>query len=162
MFYSPVRRGCICKVSVHFVQKYFPHDCRTDSLSCSKQGGKESDENNTKTRQQQDREDTVLLLATQYQGKSTLCSRFQSIGPDVEPLLPPSLSPIPCTCRLSSANASFVVVELFGIIFFFRRLRCRHISLGTVVKPPPPLLSSLIPRTRRLFLVLCRRLRRLC
>ena len=33
-FYSPVRRGYIRKVSMHLVQKYFPHDCSTDTLSC--------------------------------------------------------------------------------------------------------------------------------
>ena len=35
IFYSPVRRGYIRKVSVHLVQKYFPHGCSNDSLSCS-------------------------------------------------------------------------------------------------------------------------------
>ena len=30
-------RGYIRKVSVHLVQKYFPHDCSTDSISCSEQ-----------------------------------------------------------------------------------------------------------------------------
>ena len=57
IFYSPVRRGSIRKVSVHLVQKYFPHDCNTDSISCSEQGGKESDEkyqNKTATRQRRD------------------------------------------------------------------------------------------------------------
>ena len=34
-FYSPICRGYIRKVSVHLVQKYFPHDCSTDSISCS-------------------------------------------------------------------------------------------------------------------------------
>ena len=34
-FNSPVRKGYIRKVSVHLVQKYFPHDCSTNSLSCS-------------------------------------------------------------------------------------------------------------------------------
>ena len=36
IFNSHVHRGYICKVSVHLVQKYFPYDCSTDSLSCSK------------------------------------------------------------------------------------------------------------------------------
>ena len=36
-FYSPVSRGYIQKVSLHLVQKYFSHDCSTDSLSCSEQ-----------------------------------------------------------------------------------------------------------------------------
>ena len=34
---SRERRGYIHKVSVHLVQKYFPHDCSTDRLSCSEQ-----------------------------------------------------------------------------------------------------------------------------
>ena len=36
VFNSPVRRRYIRKVSVHSVQKYFPHDCSTNSISCSK------------------------------------------------------------------------------------------------------------------------------
>ena len=32
-FNSPVCRGYIRKVSVNLVQKYFPHDCSTDSIS---------------------------------------------------------------------------------------------------------------------------------
>ena len=35
-FYSPVCKGYIRKVSVHLVQRYFPHDYSTDSLSFSK------------------------------------------------------------------------------------------------------------------------------
>ena len=34
-FYSPICRGYIRKVSLHLVHKYFPHDCSTDSISCS-------------------------------------------------------------------------------------------------------------------------------
>ena len=37
IFNSPLRRGYIHKVSVHVVQKYFPHDCSTDNISCNKQ-----------------------------------------------------------------------------------------------------------------------------
>ena len=59
VFYSHVCRGYIRKVSVHLVQEYFPHDFSTDSLSCSKQGRKESDENNIKRRQQRDIDETV-------------------------------------------------------------------------------------------------------
>ena len=64
IFYSPVRRGYIRKVSVHLVQTYFLHDCSTDSISCSERGKKEYDENNIKTRQRLNRDETVLLLAT--------------------------------------------------------------------------------------------------
>ena len=53
IFYSPVRRGYIRKVSVHLVQNYFPHDFSTDSISCSEQKIKEYDKNNFKTRQAQ-------------------------------------------------------------------------------------------------------------
>ena len=62
IFYSPVRRGNIRKVSVHWVQKYFLHDCSTNSIFCSEQGEKESDEKNIKTRQRRDRDEPVLLL----------------------------------------------------------------------------------------------------
>ena len=44
-------------VSVLLVQKYFPHDCSTDSSSCSEQKIKESDkkyQNKTATRQRRD------------------------------------------------------------------------------------------------------------
>ena len=58
-FYSPVGRGYIRKASVHLVQKYFPHDFNTDSLSCTEWGKNESDENNIKKRQQRDRYNTV-------------------------------------------------------------------------------------------------------
>ena len=34
MFYSLVRRGYICNVSVQLVPKYFSHNCSTDSISC--------------------------------------------------------------------------------------------------------------------------------
>ena len=34
---SPVCTGYIRKVSAQFVQKYLPHDCSTDSISCSEQ-----------------------------------------------------------------------------------------------------------------------------
>ena len=47
-FFSPVRGGYISKVSVHFVQNYFPRDCSTDNISCSKREKKESDKNNIK------------------------------------------------------------------------------------------------------------------
>ena len=36
VFPSPVRKGYIHKVSVHLVQKYFLHDCSTDSILYSK------------------------------------------------------------------------------------------------------------------------------
>ena len=70
-FYSPVCRGYICKISVHLVQKYFPHDCSTDIIYCSEQSKKEYNENNTKMRQQQYRDKKVLLLGTLYQGTLT-------------------------------------------------------------------------------------------
>ena len=63
-FYYPVRRGYISNISVHLVQKYFPHDYSTDSTSCSELGKKESYEKNIKTRQRLDRDEKVLLLET--------------------------------------------------------------------------------------------------
>ena len=110
-------------------------------------------------RQQRDRYETVLLLATQQQGKLTLYRRFQSIGPVVKMLTPPSSSPIPWTRHISSADASVVVVEALVLIFIRLRLHCRCRSLRPVVDPPTPLPLSLIPQTRCIFLVLCRRLR---
>ena len=59
IFNSPVNRKYIRKVRVHLVQKYFPHDCSTYSISCIEHGKKECDEKNTKTRQQLDRDETV-------------------------------------------------------------------------------------------------------
>ena len=58
----------------------------------------------------------MLLLATKKQGKSTLRRRFQSIGPVVELLPPPLLSPIPWARHLYSADASVVVIEVFVLI----------------------------------------------
>ena len=88
-FYSPVRTGYIRKVSVHLVQKYFSYYFSTDSISCSERGKKEYDEKNTNTRHLQDRDKTVLLLATQWQGKSTLRCRCQSTGTIADTLPPP-------------------------------------------------------------------------
>ena len=53
------------KVTVHLVQKYFQHDCSTDSISCSKQEKKEYDENKIKMKQRQDRDEPLLLLVKQ-------------------------------------------------------------------------------------------------
>ena len=116
----------------------------------------------TKTRQRLDKDETVLLLATRKQGKSTLRCCCQSTRPIVNPLPPPSSSLIPWTRHLSFTDTSIVVALVFVLIYLLRRLRRRHRFLGTVVKPPPPLLLSPIPRTRRVFLVLfqhhcCRR-----
>ena len=104
----------------------------------------------------------MLLLATQKEEKSTLCHRCQYIFPLVKPL-PLLLSYIiPWRRRLSSANTSIVVVEVFNIIFLWRCLRCRGISLGPVVEPYLPPSSSLIPWRCQLVLVLRQRLRRCC
>ena len=133
VFYSSVRRGYISKVSVHLVQKYFPHDCSIDSISCSKRWKRESDENSIKTRQQLDRDQTVLLLATWKQVKYALCCCCQFTRPVVYQLPHPPPSSIPWTRRLSSADASVVVVVVFVIVFLFRRLRrCRRF-LGPIV-----------------------------
>ena len=132
-FNSPVRRGYIHKVNLHLVQKYFPHNCSTDIISFSEQKILESDENNIKMRQRLDRENTMLLLPTWNQGKSTLRCRCQSTGPVVDPLPPPFSSSIPYKRCLSSADASFVVVVVFVLIFFLQRFcRCRRF-LGPVV-----------------------------
>ena len=56
-FYSPVLRGYIRKVSIHLVQKYFPHDCSTDSLFCRRKKKWiwwKKYQNETSTRQRQD------------------------------------------------------------------------------------------------------------
>ena len=74
-------------------------------------------------------------------------------------LQPPSSSPIPWTCRLSSTDAYVIVVLLFVLIFHCWRLHRRFIFLGPVVYPlPPPSLSPIL-WTHRTFLVLCWRLR---
>ena len=56
-FNSPKCRAYKSKVSVHLVQKYFPHDCSTDSISCSKQKKgilRKQYQNETATRKRQD------------------------------------------------------------------------------------------------------------
>ena len=102
----------------------------------------------------------MLLLATRQQVKPTLRCCFQSTGPVVDLLPPPSLYSIPWTRRLSSADASVVFVVVFVLIFLRRCLRHRLRFPRPVVYPPPPPLLSLILRTCRIFLVLFRHLRR--
>ena len=116
----------------------------------------ESDENNIKTRQRLERDETLLLLATWNQGTWTLRYSCQFTGPVVDLLPPPLLSSIPWTLCLSSADASVVVVVVSVIIFLLQRLYhcCRF--FGSVIYPPPPPSLSPIPRTRHVFLVLCR------
>ena len=119
---------------------------------------KESDEKIIKMRQRQDRDETVLLLASQQQGQPTLRCRCQSTGPVVKLLSPPSLYMICQTCHLSSTDASIVVDAVFVIIFLHLRLCHHRRSLGPVVDPSLPPLLFLIPRTRRLLFILCQRL----
>ena len=139
VFYPPVCRGYIRKVSVNLAQKYF-HMISVLVVFLAVNEKKEYDKNNIKTRQQQDRDETVLMLATKYQGKSTLRCCFQSIRPVAKPLPPPSLSLIPCTRCLPSVYASVVAVEVFVSIFLRQRLHCRCRLFGPVVDPLlPPL-----------------------
>ena len=92
-------------------------DCSTDSLYCSDGRGKViwRKQYQNETARIQRRESVTVSDAIAR--KSTLRRCCQSICPVVEPLLPPSLSPIPWTRLLSSANASVVIVEVFVIIF---------------------------------------------
>ena len=94
---------------------------------------KEPDENNIKTRQRRDRDETVILFVTQYQGKSTRRCCCQSTWPVVEPLPPPLSSLIPWKHCLSSADPSVIIVVFFIIIFLRRRLRHHRRFLGTIV-----------------------------
>ena len=125
-------------------------------------GGKESDKKNIKMRQRLDRDETLLLLATLKQGKSTLCCRFRSTRPIIDPLPPPLSSTISWTHRISSANASVLVVVVFVLIFLLQRLYRCHRFLGPVVYPLPPPLLSQIPLMCRVFSVLWQRLRCCC
>ena len=127
-------------------------------MSCRERGGKVIWWKKIKTIQQLDRYDTVLLLATWKQVKSTLLCCCQSTRPVVDLLPPPSSSSIPWTRLLSSANASVIVFVVFMLIFLLRRLRCRRRFFGPVVYPPPPPPLSLITRTCCVSLVLFRRL----
>ena len=63
-----MRRGYTRKVSVHLVQKYFRMIAVLIVFFAVNQK-KESDKKRIKTRQQIDRDETVLLLETLYQGK---------------------------------------------------------------------------------------------
>ena len=83
-FYSPLHRGHIRKVSVHSVQKYFPHDCSTDSLSCSEQGKSDltkKNQNKIATRQRQDSvtvSDTLVsIIDTQKNNTGTGHRRYR-------------------------------------------------------------------------------------
>ena len=159
IFYSPVHRGYIRKVSVHLVQEYFPHDCSTYSISCREQ--KKSNlmkkyQNETATRQRRDsvtgsnaiarKINTMLLLPTHRACRRAAANSVVVSNP---------LDTLYILCRRHHCH--FVV---FVIIFLRRRLRpcCRF--LGPVADHPPPPLLSPIPWTRRLFLVphqrLCR------
>ena len=132
----------IRKVIVHLVQKYFWHDCSTDSLTCSgqKKGiGWKLYQNETATRY---RRDSVSV-------SNAIASKIDT----------PLSFPIDRSRRLSSASASVVVVEVFVLIFLRQRLRRHCRFLGPVVDPAPPQSLSLIPRTCCLFIVLHRRLR---
>ena len=104
----------------------------------------------------------MLLLATWYQRKPTLRRRYQFIRPIVKPPTPPLSSPITWSRRLSSANASVVILEVFVLIFLHWRLRRHCRFLGSVVDPPLPPSLSPIPRTRCLFFVLRWRLHCCC
>ena len=151
-FYSPVRRGYIRKVSIYLVQNIFRMIAvLIVFLAANKK--KESGENYIKKRQRIDRDEKVLLLETRQKGKSTLRCCGQSIGPVVNPLPPPSLSPIPWTRRLSSSNAYVVIVLVFVLIFLRRRLCRCHRLLGPFVKPPLPPSLSLIPHMHRTSVV---------
>ena len=147
---------------MHLVQKYFLYDCSTNSISCSEPQKSNLMKNTIKTRQQLDRDETALMLATLKQVTSTLRCHLQSTRHVVDLLPPPSLYLIPWTHRLSSDNVSVVVVLVFMFIFLLRRLRRRCRFLGPVVYPLPPLFLSLIPRTCFVSLVLFRRLRFHC
>ena len=116
-FYSPARIGYIRKVSVDLVQKYFLHDCSTDSISCSKK--KESDEKNRQRR------DSVTISNPIASKVNTLLS------------LPIQRS----CCR--SASASVVVSNpLDASSILCRRLHCRCSSICYHLPlPTPPLLS---------------------
>ena len=116
----------------------------------------ESDENNIKTRQQLDRDKTLLLLATWNQGKWTLRYSCQFTRPVVDPMPPLLLSSIPWRLYLSSADASVVVVVVSVLLLLLRRLYHCSRFFGCVIYPPPPLSLSPIPQTRHVFLVLCR------
>ena len=114
-------------------QKYFPHDCINDSLYCRKQRTKgiwwKQYHNKTATRQ---RRDSVTISNVIVKKINTPLS----LPIIVEPLPPPSLSPIIWMRRLSSADASVVVVKVFEIISLSWCLCCCRIFLGTIFEPP--------------------------
>ena len=116
------------------VQKYFPHDCSTDNISCSEWGGKESDENNIKTRQRLYlRQDSVTVSNLKASEISTLL--LLSIH----------------RARRRSAAASVVAFDsLDASSILRRRIRCCCCILRAHIPLPKPPPSSYIPWARRL------------
>ena len=119
---SPVCRGYISKVSVHFVQKYFPHDFSTDSISCS-----EREKRNLMKKYQNEKATSVGVTVSNLNAKK------------INTLL--SLS-IHQACRQSDA-AFFVVFNPLDVSYILRRrIRCCCCSLHSHLPPstPPSLL----------------------
>ena len=135
-----VHTQCQCTL----VTKTFPHDCSTGNISCSEQKRKESDEKNQNETTIRQRGDSVTVIDT-IASKIKLSCCCQSTGPVVEPLPSLSSSSIPWTRHLSSVDASVVVVLVFVLIFFRRRLCRRCIFLGAVVYPPPASAGVSVP-----------------
>ena len=111
-FNSPARRGYIRKVSVHLVQKYFPHNCITDSISCSewKKGiWWKKYQNKTATRQ---RRDSVTVSNLKTRKINT-----------------PLSFPIHQDRRRSAAASVVVFYPLDASFILCQFIRCRFCSL---------------------------------
>ena len=124
-FHSPVRRGYIRKVSVNLVQKYFLHDCSTDSISCSERVKKESDkkyQNDATTRQ------------TQYS---------VTVSDEIARKINTTLSLPIHRARSWAAAVSDVLSDPLDTSYILcRRIRCRCCSLCVHLPPPTPPLPS--------------------
>ena len=104
-FYSPISRGYICTFKVHLLQKYFPHDFSTDSLSCRKKSNlmkkiSKRDSDKTETRQcycyhHDSKENQHSIVVANPLGplsiRCRLRCRLQSLG---RVLCPPTTPPL--------------------------------------------------------------------
>ena len=125
IFKSPVCRGYIRKFSVHSVQKYFLHDCSTDSISCSKRGKGiwlKQHQNDIATRQRQNSVTVSNLKASKINTWLSL--------------------PIHRACRQSTSTSLIVFNPFDASSILCWLVRCHFCSLCAHLPALAPSLSS--------------------